>query len=323
MKKKLYNEKAAFLRSKFHKNYLKLMNVVESIEPEVLNPEMLEYLEKNYFSKSKAVSFIANHTNSHDIPVAAKAVKEHFYVMIAKEGLNIIQKIGFILNGPIWVERKGKNSKESKKQAQLKLIEMQKHGYSTLVYPEASWNTKENKFMNKLYEGAVRASLETDVDIIPLVFEYHENKCYVKIGKPYKVNKNVDTRTQSDELRDIMTTLRVNILEEINLLEPMKEIYKKIEFIVDNWYELSDEKYHDIILLRNELQNCKSNIKKEFVEKIEKNWKDCPGLDREFEATCIYKDGDSPDEVFKHLEIIKNNPKAAFLFQDGLTGYKK
>lgn len=83
------NKNGAKVRKKIHPLYLKLMNLVEDKTPILVNPEKLDEIKKNYFDKNIPVSFCANHTNSHDIPVAAKAVKEHFYVMIAKEGFNV------------------------------------------------------------------------------------------------------------------------------------------------------------------------------------------------------------------------------------------
>ena len=64
-------------------------------------------------------------------------------------------------------------------------------------------------------------------------------------------------------------------------------------------------------------------FKKEFFDNVEKNWKECPGLDREFESKCIYKDGDSPDEVFSHLDKIQKNEKTKFLFNTNITGYRR
>ena len=315
-----FNKFAGKARRAFHNSYLKLMNMVEPINPVVMNPEMLTYLEENYFSKGKSVNFIANHTNSHDIPVAAKAVKEHFYVFISKEGLTLIQKIAFFLNGPIWIKR---NDSKSRAQSQMRLTEASKNGYSTLTYPEASWNTTPNKFMNKFFLGILRSSKESNTDIVPLVFEYIDDDCYVKIGKPYLVDKNKDLRLQADELRDMMTTTRVEILEEEIVFSPRKSILNQIEYMADNWDLYPDWKFDELMRLRKELINLKEKEQEEFNKTIEKNWQECPGLDRNFEASCVYKDEDSPDEVFAHLDTLKGNSKAKFLFKEGISGYKK
>lgn len=319
-KEEKFNKSAAKARKSFHNIYLKIMNKVEPIEVEVVNPEMLDFLEKNYFSKGKPINFVANHTNSHDIPLAAKGIKEHFYVVIAKEGLTLIQKIGFFLNGPLYIERK---NKESRKNTQKGIILAHKNGYSTLTYSEASWNTKENKFMNRLFNGAVNASKEDDTDIIPLTFEYLDGKCYMKIGMPFIVDKFEDSRKQSDELRDIMTTMRFEYLEQNTDFYPEKTILKQIEYLADNWDELPDSKMQELLSLYEKLNNLKSNLAKEFNDTIKGYWDECPGLNRNFEASCIYKDGDSPEEVFEHLNILEANPKAAFLFKPGIKGFRE
>ena len=313
-----FNKTVAKFRKEFHSNYLKLIDKVDPIKVEVVNPEMLDFLDKEYFSKGQPVNFIANHTNSHDIPVVGKAVKEHFYVVIAKEGLTLIQKIGFLLNGPIWIWRK---KKESRQATQEKIILAQKNGYSTLTFFEAAWNVKENKLMNKPFNGAVNASKETNVHIVPLILIYLSGKCYVVIGKPYIVNKEKSSREQSDDLRDIMATMLHDFLEEKTDFYPAKTLKKKIEYIADNWEELPDSKMEDLLILYNQLKNLKDILRKQFKEEKEKAWEECPGLDRNFEASCIYKDGDSPDEAFAHLDRLKDNPKAKFLFKSGIKGY--
>lgn len=315
-----FNKTAAEIRKKFHGCYLKIIDKVDPMEVEVVNPEMLDFLEKEYFSKGKTVSFVANHTNSHDIPLAAKALKKHFYVVIAKEGLKLVQKIGFFINGPIFISR---SKKESRRKVQDKIILVQKNGYCTLTFSEASWNDKPEKLMNKLFNGAVNASKKTKLDIIPLILEYIDGKCYAKIGNPFIVDEKKDSREQSDDLRDAMVTIRISLLEEKTDFYPEYTILKKIEYIANHWDELPSSKMDQLLKLYEELKNLKVNLEKEFNRTIEKYWDECPGLDKKFENSCIYKDEDSPEEAFEHLNILINNPKAAFLFKPNIKGYKK
>lgn len=319
-KKVRFNITAAKFREKFHNNYLKIINKVDPMDVEVVNPEMLDFLDEKYFSKGEPVNFVANHTNSHDIPLAGKALKEHFYVVIAKEGLTLVQKVGFFLNGPIWIWRK---SKKSRQNAQEKIILAQENGYSTLTFFEASWNDKEEKYMNRPFNGPVNASKRTGTDIIPFILLYLDGKCYAKIGYPYVVDKDKSSREQSDDLRDIMATMMVEFLEEKTDFYPCQTLINKIGYIADNWDELDDSRMETLLKLYDELKNLRNDLKKKFHDETEKNWKECPGLDREFEASCIYKDEDSPDEAFAHLDRLKDNPKAAFLFKPGIKGYKK
>lgn len=47
-----------------------------------------------------------NHTNSADMPMACRVVKEHCKVLIGKQRLFFSDKLFFWLNGAIWVDRK-------------------------------------------------------------------------------------------------------------------------------------------------------------------------------------------------------------------------
>lgn len=319
-KKVKFNKTAAKIREKFHDNYLKIIDKVDPIDVEVVNPEMLDFLDAEYFSKGKSINFVANHTNAHDVPSVGKGLKKHFYLVCAREGLTLVQKIGFFLNGPIWIWRKRKDSRQK---AQKKIMLAQESGYSTLTFFEASWNDKENKYMNRPFNGPVVASKQTNAHIVPVVLIYENKKCYAKIGYPYVVDKNISSRQQSDDLRDIMSTMMVELLEEKTNFYPYKELIQMIGYTADNWDKLGDLKMKELLKLHNKLKTLKNELKEDFYNKVEKSWQECPGLDRDFEASCLYKDGDSPDEVFAHLDRIKDNPNAAFLFKPGITGYRK
>ena len=50
--------------------------------------------------------FAMNHSNIHDIPIAGEAVQEHFYVLLGKQKLEILDRLFFRLNGVIYIDRK-------------------------------------------------------------------------------------------------------------------------------------------------------------------------------------------------------------------------
>lgn len=58
------------------------------------------------------VIYMVNHSCRWDMPVAASAIKDHFYWLIGKQPLNVSDRIGVILNGTIWVDRKNKLSRK-------------------------------------------------------------------------------------------------------------------------------------------------------------------------------------------------------------------
>ena len=309
-------KKIKSFRKLIHPAYLSLMKKIENNDVIVVNPEILDYLDKEYFSKNIPVSFCANHTNSHDIPVAAIALQEHFYVMVALEGLTLEQKFALNLNGPIFLKR---DSKKSRNKAFYKYVDLQKKGYNTLIYPEASWNITEEKLMNKFYTGVVDASKQTRVNIVPVVFEYIENKCYVMIGMPIDIDNNLDSRVIVDNIRDIMSTMRKDLLE--NNLEYFKLI-KRVEEIADK-KEHTKKDFDELYYIHSRLNELKVSAKDDFYKQIENNWNECPGLDKDFEDSCLYKDIDSPDEVFGPLLKMNKHKNNEFLFNPNLTGYTK
>ena len=100
------------------------------------------------------VIYMVNHSCRWDMPVAASAIKDHFYWLIGKQPLNVSDRIGVILNGTIWVDRK---NKLSRKKAYEKMKQFLQNQTSILLFPEATWNLSDSKPMLPIYWGGDKA----------------------------------------------------------------------------------------------------------------------------------------------------------------------
>ena len=70
----------------------------------------------------KPIIFAVNHTNSSDIPMVCNAIKRHSYLLIGKQHLYLSDRLFFILNGTIWVDRKNRSNMKKAKEKITKLL---------------------------------------------------------------------------------------------------------------------------------------------------------------------------------------------------------
>lgn len=64
------------------------------------------------------VIYAVNHSCVHDIPIAIQIIKKHFYLLMGKQDLEMIDRIFFNLNGTVWVDSK---NRDDRKKAVLKM----------------------------------------------------------------------------------------------------------------------------------------------------------------------------------------------------------
>ena len=61
------------------------------------------------------ILYLVTHANSHDAPVASEAFVDHFYVLIGKQPLELLDKVFFEANGKFEVDRDDKNHGQNAK----------------------------------------------------------------------------------------------------------------------------------------------------------------------------------------------------------------
>lgn len=170
--------------------------------------------------------YLANHSSKWDFPIAASAIVRHVYVLIGKQPLNILDRIGFCINGAIWVDRKKSDSRK-KCYGKMKSL-LLKSGNSILIFPEGTWNLLPSTPMLPIYWGAIGLAMETGKPIIPLAMEYRDKQCYVLFGQPIYLQKNDNKKERADEVRDVLATLCWNIWDSL-------PHYKRSDIKPDEW----------------------------------------------------------------------------------------
>lgn len=185
-----------------------MLTVVKTLR--ISYKEKIIYLNKKPHVCKNAI-YACNHSCYRDIPIACEIVKDHFYLLLGVQKLDIMSKLLFIMNGVVWVDR---DERKSRQQAAKQLVELLKAGKNVLYYPEGTWNLQPSKPALPLYWGGVRIAQEAGYPIIPVCFEYSGASIYVKFGQPINVGKEDDRLNKFDELTDAFSTLKWEIWEQ-------------------------------------------------------------------------------------------------------------
>ncbi|MBQ8326037.1 MAG: 1-acyl-sn-glycerol-3-phosphate acyltransferase, partial [Lachnospiraceae bacterium] len=154
--------------------------------------------------------FAINHSCVLDGPVSGEIIREHFYFLVGKQSLELLDRIFFFLNGVVYVDRKSRKNKQKSSRKMLKLLS---EGKSLLICPEGTWNLTPSKPMIPLNWGIIDLAKQTGVPIIPLVLEYHADCCYAKFGNVMYINKEMDKQEGIGQLEEAMATLKWDIWE--------------------------------------------------------------------------------------------------------------
>lgn len=196
--------------------------------------------------------FAVNHSNMHDIPYICELLSRHCYVLIAKQPLRLIDRIAFIINGTVWVDRK---DTVDKKRAVNKMINILCNGANLVMFPEGTWNLTFSKSVLPLYWGIIDIAKKSNKPIIPIVLEYTELQCYISFGNPIKVLHDDNKTQRIEDVKESFATLKWQIWEKYsntgcnNTGEWEKEVNKRL-----NEYPKIDLDYETSVV-RNEYDN--------------------------------------------------------------------
>lgn len=157
--------------------------------------------------------FALNHSNVHDIPYTCELLSRHCYILVGKQPLEPIDRLAFILNGAVWVDRK---SRTDKNRAVAKMIKLLCNGANLVIFPEGTWNLTCSKPMLPLYWGIIDIAKVSGKSIIPVILEYTDDKCYVAFGERMQVLSNDDKGEKICELKDQFATLKWSIWEQFD-----------------------------------------------------------------------------------------------------------
>lgn len=183
-----------------------LINVVRN-QRKQLNQE-LHILNAHPTCFGRNVIYAVNHSCKYDFPIASEVIGVHSCVLAGKQKLRLMDYIGFLLNGVVWVDR---DSRESKKQAFQEMLLCVKKGLNMCIFPEATWNLTPSKPMLPMYWGIIDLAKLSECPIIPLVLEFRGNNCYAKFGEPIYCSSADGKQEKFKELEEAMATLKWDI----------------------------------------------------------------------------------------------------------------
>lgn len=154
--------------------------------------------------------YAVNHSCKWDFQYMVEIAPKKFTILAGKQRLNFIDRIGFIWNGTVWVDRQNKSSKAKSKK---KLNHLLQKGKNICIFPEGTWNLTPEKPMLPLYWGVIDLAQKNQVPIIPICLEYRENICYVKFGEVMHVEQNANKQEEITKIRDAFATLKWELWE--------------------------------------------------------------------------------------------------------------
>ncbi|MCH5344051.1 MAG: 1-acyl-sn-glycerol-3-phosphate acyltransferase [Acetatifactor sp.] len=185
-----------------------LINVLKN-QRKQLNQE-LHILNTHSTYTRRNVIYAVNHSCKYDFPIASEVIGVHTCVLVAKQRLRIVDYVGFLLNGVVWVNR---DSRESKRQAFQEMLLCMKKGLNMCIFPESTWNITPSKPMLPMYWGIIDLAKQSGCPIIPLVLEFRGNDCYAMFGEPIYCSSEDGKQEKFEELEEAMATLKWDIWE--------------------------------------------------------------------------------------------------------------
>lgn len=188
--------------------------------------------------------YAVNHSCKWDSQYMIEIAEKFFWLLAGKQRLKIVDRIAFIINGVIWVDRKDKQSKSESKEKMYKLLNKDE---SLCIFPEGTWNLTPSKPVLPLYWGCVELAQASGKPILPICLEYKSNICFVKFGELMYVDKNANKYIIIECLKGIFASLKWEIWEKFPI-----ESRKNIES--DYWEKEKQRRLNEYKLLNYEYE---------------------------------------------------------------------
>lgn len=229
----------------------------------VLQHQKLTILHDRRINTDKPIIYACTHIGRYDIEMALESIQDTCFLFFGNPGKLYRSFDGIVayLLGFIGCDTTEKEDRHIAKELAIRTL---KQGGNILIWPEGAWNITENEVVMKLYTGAVEMAIRSGADIVPIAIEQYGKSFYVNIGKNISLNKSTnlnEKRKLSDDLRDILCTLKWEIWEQFPIIprsslpENMRQIF--VETIMSetaNDYtieEIERDRFHE---------KCEKNI---------------------------------------------------------------
>ncbi|MBE5965282.1 MAG: 1-acyl-sn-glycerol-3-phosphate acyltransferase [Lachnospira sp.] len=198
------------------------------------------------------VIYTFNHSCKHDTPYAFQTMKGYGWLLAGKQRLEFIDRLAFIINGTVWVNRK---DKDSKKKASNKMLKLLAKKQNILMFPEGTWNLTASTPVLPLYWGCIELARQSKCPILPVALEYINDEVYIKFGQTMYVTKEDDKSEKIEELEDAFATLKYDIWSQFPVI------------------------------------HRENGMKEEWDKEVLRRVTEYPKLDYEYEMSCIRKRG--------------------------------
>ncbi len=248
---------------------------------------------------NKPVIFAFTHIGMYDVQIFCEAIKDHHYIFAGdpETMYRSFDGLLFSLNGVVYCDTDSKDDRYIATETAKKIL---KSGKNLTIAPEGVWNLSPNLLSLPLYPGIIKIAMETGCDIIPVAVEQYGDDFFVNIGKNINVSTDrvfenddelkIYVEQRKDELRDILSTLKWEIIEQ------GPKLYRKD-------IETYDEAYKKFVTTRlEEWKNPKNNQTYYTEEKVK-------------QRTFKPKNVQFFQDVFSHLKNLKLCRENAFLFR--------
>lgn len=199
----------------------------------VLQHQKLTILHDRRINTDKPIIYACTHIGRYDIEMALESIQDTCFLFFGNPGKLYRSFDGIVayLLGFIGCDTTEKEDRHIAKELAIRTL---KQGGNILIWPEGAWNITENEVVMKLYTGAVEMAIRSGADIVPIAIEQYGKSFYVNIGKNISLDKSTnlnEKRKLSDDLRDILCTLKWEIWEQFPIIprsslpENMRQIF--------------------------------------------------------------------------------------------------
>lgn len=206
------------------------------------------------------VIYACTHIGGNDIQRCFEAVQDHAYLLLGDPcGLYKSFTGGILfLNGVICLETR---DKVDRRIAEYRSIELLKKGGSLMIFPEGAANIEPSAPVMHMLSGAVRMARRTGKDIVPVAVECYDDKYYINIGSKIHITPLSDDKKMTEQLRDILSTLKWHIWENQGVFrrssirtmtdeEFALSIVKRVEWEGATLKDIYETRYH----VKNEME---------------------------------------------------------------------
>lgn len=193
------------------------------------------------------VIYVPTHQAFHDHFNVVLGIPNHATILNTDD-VTFLFKLLMFVNKIQYVDR---NSKKSRFDSKINLMQDLAKGRSIVVFAEATYNCTPSRMHLPLHLGAVDMARKMQTPIVPSVLEYDYNEtipgeirgCHLHFGTPIYVTYENDLQEKLAELSEAMATIRWELIEEKGMFSrddiTTKEYINSVMARIDGWSKIN------------------------------------------------------------------------------------